>query len=659
MVCPKCGKTNEDNRVYCYKCNEMLTPSAGKSDDFNQSKRRKKIQRAELAEKRSGAIKANKKSKVRPGRIALFSVIFAALIVGGVFAVKKLTEVNISKLPVYYIKDEMLMAMNYADGREYIISEMPAIDRSNYDGTGVKEGAFQFTSDYKYCYFLQSGDDANGYTLCKFKVGVTDLNKEDETLIEIDKNVIDFKFSDNGKKVVYKKVGVTEGVGKLYYFDGKESQLVAGDVYDYCMDSDFSIVYYTKHTDGQVVSLYEAKLKKPEKANKVCDDIVVSEEIRQFGDSVVYVAQQGREQHLYLKGYGEDAIELGKGKMIKIEKVCQEAVYYSEVIETSFKTEDVIEDTYFDSDQNLTRPDSKDYPTGEAFDEALKEYEELYADKQRRDNIRKYFEDHPIKLSVYSLYVYKNGQTSRIDETITSITDHCADGSVVYVKGSSNFEKIDINNYDYGDELEKDIANKFARSGMLCIYRADNTKVTVTDEKTPYVFEDAVVSGDYVYFIVKKSVLYCYDLTNGNASEISSNVSELVTTDNEDVLYAIYNNKTSGAATSTIYRVTKNEMQLIVDDAANYSIIDDSNVAYVKCEQGNNHGTLYLNTNKKHKELDTDVYAYRIVARGTESILYFKNYAEQSGHTPTADLYWYKDDGSPTKADYNVSSIIF
>lgn len=659
MVCPKCGKTNEDNRVYCYKCNEMLTSSAGKGDDSNQSKRRKKIQKAELSEKRSGAIKANKKRKMRPGRVALFSVILAVLVVGGIFVVKKLTEVNISKLPVYYIKDEMLMAMNYADGREYIISEMPAIDRSNYDGTGIKEGAFQFTADYKYCYFLQSGDDANGYTLCKFKVGVTDLNKEDETLIEIDKNVIDFKFSENGKKVVYKKVGVTEGVGKLYYFNGKESQLIAGDVYDYCMDSDFDIVYYTKHTDGQVISLYEAKLKKPEKANKVCDGIVVDEQIRQFGDSVLYVAQQGEEQHLYLKEYGEGTVELGKGKTIKIEKVCQESVYYSEVVEKSFNAEEIISDTYYDSDQNLTRPDSKDYPTGEAFDEALRKYEELYADKQRRDSIRKYFKDNPIKLSVYNLYVYKNGQASCIDETITSVTDYCADGAVVYIKASSNFEKIDINNYDYGDELEKDIADKFAKSGVLCIYRADNTKVTVTDEKTPHVFEEAVASGNYVYFVVKKNVLYCYDLAKGDTSEISSNVSELVTTDNENVLYAIYNNKANGVTTSTIYRVTKTEMQLIVDDAANYSIIDDSNVAYVKCEQGKDHGTLYLNTNKKHNEIDTSVYAYRIVARSAESILYFKNYTEQSGHTPTADLYWYKDDGAPTKADYNVSSIIF
>lgn len=651
MVCPKCGKTNEDNRVYCFQCNEMLTLSAEKSNGSDQSRRRKKIQKAELSQRRGGTIKANKKRKIRLGRVIAFVIILAVIVVGAVFAIKKLTEVNVAKLPVYYLKNDMLMAMNYSDGREYIISETPAIDSLNYDGTGIREGAFRFTSDYKYCYFLQSGDEASGYTLCRIEVGVTDANEDDETLIKIDTNVIEFQFSDNGKKVVYKKVGVTEGVGRLYYFDGSDSYGIADNVYDYRVNKDFKKIYYTKHTDGQVVSLYEAKLRKPEKSSKVCDNVVG---IEVFGDGIVYVSQSGAEQHVYSKEYGEDATELGKGKAIKIEKVYEDAVYYSEATEMTLSTKSVVEDSFVEADGKLSEPKPEDYETTLEYDEALK----AYAEKLERDKIRKYFEDNPIKVSTYNLYVYKNGQTNVIDGNVTSIIDYYDDGSAVYVKMASNLEKINISDYDYGYDLQKDIVSKFAKSGMLCVYRADNTKAAITDENTPYTFEDAVVSGDYVYYVAKKSVLYCYEFDTKASTELSSDVSELITTDNPDVLYAVYNYKTT-TQLSTVYRVTKAEMQFIVDDTANYSIIDENNIIYVKCEQGKDYGTLWLNTNKKNTEVDSSVYAYRIVARSVDSILYFKNFTEQSGYTPKADLYWYKNDSEVTKSDYNVSSIVF
>lgn len=651
MVCPKCGKTNEDNRVYCFQCNEMLTPCVEKSGGSNQSRRRKKIQKAELNERRGGTIKANKKRKIRLGRVIAFVIILAVIAVGAFFGIKKLAQVNVARLPVYYLKNDMLMAMNYSDGREYIISETPAIDSLNYDGTGIREGALKFTPDYKYCYFLQSGDEASGYTLCKVKVGVTDANEDDETLVKIDTNVVEFEFSDNGKKVVYKKVGVTEGVGRLYYFDGSDSYGIADNVYDYRVNEDFNIIYYTKHTDGQVVSLYEAKLKKPEKSSKVCDDVI---DIEIYGDGVVYVSQANGEQYIYSKEYGEDSTELGKGKSIKIERVYEETVYYSEATNMTLSTKSVIEDSFIESDGELVEPKPEDYENTLDYDEALK----VYAEKLERDNIRKYFEENPIKVSAYNLYVFKNGQTSIIDGNVTSIIDYYDDGSVVYVKMASNLEKINISDYDYGYDLQKDIVSKFAKSGILCVYRYDNTKAVITDENTPYTFEGAVISGDYVYYIAKKSVLYCYKFDTKEIAELSSDVSELITTDNPGVLYAVYNYKTTSEL-STVYRVTKAEMQFIVDDAANYSIIDDSNIVYVKCEQGKDYGTLWLNTNKKNTEIDNSVYAYRIVARSIDSILYFKNFSEQSGYTPKADLYWYKNDGEVTKSDYNVSSIVF
>jgi len=320
----------------------------------------------------------------------------------------------------------------------------------------------------------------------------------------------------------------------------------------------------------------------------------------------------------------------------------------------TLSTKSVIDDGFSSSDAEISEPKPEDFETALEYDEALR----LYAEKVERDNIRKYFEDNPIKVSVYNLYVYKNGQTNVIDGTVTSIIDYCDDGSVVYVKMSSNIEKINIADYDYGYDLEKDIIKKFAKSGVLCVHRADSTKVGVTDENVPHTFEDAVVSGDYVYYIAKKSVLYSYNFSTKEIAELSSDVSELVTTDNEDVLYAVYNYKTA-TNLSTVYRVTKSEMQFIVDDAASYSIIDDSNIIYVKCEQGKDYGTLYLNTNKKHTEIDSSVYAYRVVARAVDSILYFKNFTEQSGYTPKADLYWYKNNGTAVKSDYNVSSIVF
>ena len=651
MVCPKCGKTNEDSRVYCYQCNEMLSPSANRPIVTEKSKRRKKIQRAENAERRGGVIRANKKRKIRPGRVIAFVIILAVLIVAAFFTVKKLSEVKLAKLPVYYLKNDMLMAMNYDDGREYIISETPAIDPLNYDGTGIKEGAMQFTPDYKYCYFLQSGDDASGYTLCKIKVGVTELSEADETFVKIDTNVIEFQVSDNGKRVVYKKVGVTEGVGRLYYFDGSDSYGIADNVYSYRVDNDFKYVFYTKHTDGQVISLYEAKLKKPEKSTKVCDNV---SEIELFGTNVVYVSQINGEQYIYSKEYGKDAVELGKGKSIKIENVTDTSVYYSEATEMTLSSKSVIDDAFAAADADITEPKPEDYETAIEYDEALR----LYDEKLQRDNIRKYFEDKPIKVSVYNLYVYRDGQIHVIDGTVTSIIDYCDDGSVIYVKMSSTLEKINIADYNYGYDLEKDIVKKFAKSGVLCVHRADHTKVSVTDENVPHTFEDAVVSGNYVYYIARKSVLYSYSFGSREAQELSSDVSRLITTNDADVLYAVYDYKTA-INLSTVYRVTNSEMQFIVDDAASYSIVDSSNVIYVKCDGGKDYGTLYLNTGKKHTEIDSSVYAYRVVARGVDSILYFKNFTEQSGFTPKADLYWYKNDGAATKSDYNVSSIIF
>ncbi len=650
MVCPKCGKTNEDSRVYCYQCNEMLTPSATNSGS-SPSKRRAKIHQAEVNQRRGKAIKANKKRKIRPGRVIVFAVILIVLAVGAFFAIRKLTETNIAKLPVFYLKNDMLMAVNYDDGREYIISETPAIDPLNYDGAGIKEGALKFTDDYKYCFFLQSGDDANGYTLCKIKVGVTDANEADGTFVKIDTNVSEFEFSENGKKVIYKKVGVTEGVGRLYYYDGSNSYGIADNVYDYQVNPDFTIAYYTKHTDGQVISLYEVKLKKPEKSSKVCDNV---EEIRSFGDSVVYVAKVGGEQYIYSKEYGESSVELGKGKSVKIEKVYEDAVYYSEATEMTLSTKTVIADEFVESDSEMAEPKREDFEKEFDYDEARK----LYDEKLLRDNIRKYFEDNPIKVYVYNLYVYKNGQTNVIDGTVSSIVNYCEDGSVIYVKMSSNLEKTNITDFDYGYDLEKEIIKKFAKSGVLTVHKADNTKVSVTDENVYHTFEDAVVSGDYVYYIAKKSVLFCYNINTKEVSELSSDVSELVTTDNSNVLYAVYNYKTA-INLSTVYRVTKAEMQFIVDDAANYSIIDENNIVYVKCESGKDYGTLYLNTNKKNVEIDSSVYAYRVIARSVDSMLYFKNFTEQSGYTPKADLYWYKDEGAATKTDYNVSSIIF
>lgn len=652
MVCPKCGKTNEDNRVYCFQCNEMLAHSTARKGSVDkQGRSRNKREAADIVQRRGGVIKANKKRKIRLGRVIVFAIILVVLIVAAIFTIKKLTEVNVAKLPVFYLKNDMLMAMNYDDGKEYIISETPAIDPLNYDGTGIKEGALKFTPDYKYCYFLQSGDDASGYTLCKIEVGVSDLSEAEETLVKIDSNVIEFQVSDNGKKVVYKKVGVTEGVGRLYYFDGSDSYGIADNVYSYRITPDFDIVYYTKHTDGQVISLYEAKLKKPEKSTKVCDNV---SEIEIFGDNLVYVSMVGGEQYIYSKEYDEDATELGKGKSIRIEKVNDEAVYYSEATEMTLSTKSVIDDPFLADDELLTEPKPEDYDTALEYDEALK----LYAKKVERDNIRKYFEENPIKVSVYNLYVYKDGQTNVIDGTVTSIIDYCDDGSIIYVKMSSTLEKISIAEYSYGYDLEKDIIKKFAKSGVLCVHRADNTKVSVTDENVPHTFEDAVVSGDYVYYIAKKSVLYCYKVSSKESSELSSDVTKLVTTDDEDVLYAVYDYKTA-INLSTVYRVTNSEMQFIVDDAANYNIIDSSNIIYVKCDSGKDYGTLYLNTNKKHTEIDSSVYAYRVVSRSVDSIIYFKNFVEQSGYTPKADLYWYKGEDTATKVDYGVSSIVF
>ena len=653
MICQKCDKLNEDGRVFCYQCGEFLIEKYD-NDDFKLSKKAKKIEQTELKERR-GVIHPNKMRKIRPVRTIALLGFLAVIALSSIVGIRFLSAKTLSKTPVYYLKNDMLKSANYNDNTPYLISETPAIDPLNYSETGLKSGAFKLTDDYKYCYYFQGGNASSGYTLLRCDSSNTNISEDDNTLKKIDTNVLSFSLGKDGKKVVYKKAGTAGGAGKLYYFDGNKAYGIADNVNDYCFDYEFNFLYYTKITSGEI-SLYETKLSNPDKSFKVIDGV---SEIDISGKSVVYVYGTENVQHISIKEFGQQSRELGMGSKIILQKVFDNFIYYCVSEDSGLRYEDFLKDIYKYSDEKMTEPVASNYPAVEDYLDALDRYHE----KLTRDSIRTYMSEYPISLPKYKFYRNINGTSYLIDEGISNILSFSDSGeNVLYIKPAHLGASFDISDYVYGDDLKNDIELSYIKCGVLYLSSNDSS-LSVTDINKSSAIEGAAVTENAVYYISNQSELKFYSMATSEAAMLSTDITRITETNDSDTFYAFYEYLTSDISENsselyTIYRLKNGQIQKIADDVIGYEVIDSGNIVFVKGESSQDNGTLYLNSGNNTNAIDTFVYAKRIVSKGSDSILYFKNYKKESGFSPKADLYWYKN-SEPSLVDSGVTSIVF
>ncbi len=242
----------------------------------------------------------------------------------------------------------------------------------------------QFSSDGKYIYYMtkyNSYDNTGTLNRAEYKKYKAGSSKNEKYNTVIASNVsVYFDVLEDGT-VLYENADHT-----LYYFDGKESQQIAKNVYSYDFDDKKRLVYRTGNYD-EGFALYAGKLDDPNVKNKISNDVSV---VYSTGDpDHFFFTKRDDETYretLYMAGYDSTPEKIGNleefNQTFRDDKTIS---WYLIDNDQKLSLYDLVTDDYASADEGITRPEMDDYEipyyrySSLYTDSDISGYDKLYA----------------------------------------------------------------------------------------------------------------------------------------------------------------------------------------------------------------------------------------------------------------------------------------
>lgn len=478
MFCPNCGKQNDEASKFCEACGAALEKEQAEvvAEEVIEVTEEAMEQTASVAEtvaeeaaeeaavevqeeaqaeitaeepllseeyipeKRGGALK-----KIIIAIVALAVLAGAAFAAINFFGLFESDETDYGKYPVVYEKDGEIMVLAHGKKEAY---ELTDNDDENYG----YYGRIQLTKDGKGIFFTDSDEDDATLYFRKTK----DANPKNGDGTEISDDVESFKVFPNKTAVVYLRDG-----GKLCYSDTKNEKVIDKHVELFAISEDEKKVMY-KDEDGDLYVCGFGKKDEPQKIDSDVNSIVSGlgeyEDIYYIKDDKLYYKANANKDKQKISSDVSDAFFIGENLYVMKE----------EVVELKFK--DLFEDDLPDKD-DLVDPSDIESPSwsdfynayddyddaSDAFDEAWDEYREEYNEAyelwnayEDAEEIKDYYNEYPVKMSAYTLYLAKGTKLTKVDENISTSYASVSNDYGFYTKTEkAKIKKIKLSEVDY------------------------------------------------------------------------------------------------------------------------------------------------------------------------------------------------------------------
>lgn len=700
MFCSNCGEKNNENSKFCRICGSKLQPPSNTNMAVEVKQESSLVQSQTEAETNVVAHstdenKAKKKLFQKKAPIIAAALILIFLIPATIFFAKGLGLFNGKKAiyPVVYMKKNELVARDTRKDKatpitdklcdDYTYDDIFGYGDFSYFATSSKDDAaslfFRFTKDGKKMLFLQNIREGEGYDevadlYLRNIVGTTPKGKStDKYGIKIASNILPaFDISFDGKYIVYMKNWNYDDGGSLYINDLKKEIKVAGDAYpDFQISDDGKHILYSRvNSNVSERDYYIALTAKEDSTEKIDSDINEIVKVTDNFEKIYYTKSNGDSGYdLYLKEMGKDKIKLfnDMDSLISIQEDGS-IVYLKSYVET-VDLREIVNDNMAATDRFMTMPYKDNYilyydyyyyysyPVYDmaAYNRAL----EQYYRKEERDEIRYYIANNPTHVVKKDLYIYRDGESEKVESSIAQIMNASENSSITYFKyiveevpkrNISDFSNAyAVENYYWENVNQKKDLYRYTKSdGNKLVLSKDDYLYIVFSEDNNYAYMKDFVEG-------KGYLLNKYDLSNtDNKETIATDVTYFEVYPDSEVIYL----KDEKNSLGDLYLKTNDRNEKIAENVNSYSVFYDEDNKVILCLTDYNYerymGKLVRISNFEKKVISDDVNHY--FYRSPNEVLFTKEYRESRGD---AELWLYNGKEKNIKIDDDVTNLLY
>jgi hypothetical protein len=586
--------------------------------------------------------------------------------------------------PVVYMKGNELLVRDIKDEKsqtisnevfddddllnEYLSSPMFYNDEEYQGFTSA-----QLNNDGRSLFYL-SNVDLGGETL-EGNLYLKDITGKKES-IRIASHIFPFfEITPDGKRVLYLKNFNDSYQGDLYLNDLEKETKVANEISHFKLSDNGEYVLFGRyHSDTMDWDYYLKSLKDDSYEEKIDSNIYAILNRTPNFEKIYYTKLNNDDgtENLYLKEKNQDKVKL-IGDSSKIHSVEEDGsvIYYKSYKET-FDLQNIVNDDMKAQDAEIVYPNIEDYflynenyywysyPVydEESYDLAL----EKYYEKEFRDYIRKYIQENPMELTKEELFVYKDGESKKIDNNVAGVQAVGSNGAIAYYKYLDNkIEKLNISEIDSEYYLTEYFWNNiFGKSALYMYTVKDGSKLLLSQDQDEYRFLTFAEDLNSFYLLDKFNFdrytgkLVKYDVSNMASFEaIADDVSSFTLFPNDEILYF----KDIKEGTGELYFMSGKRNEKIADDVSEFHYIFDENEKLITCLDNystkNETGRLVIISNYEKTVIADDVNYF--LYRSPQDILYFKNYSKSRNN---AELWHYNGDEENIRLDFDVTKII-
>lgn len=281
------------------------------------------------------------------GIIAIVAAIAVLVLIGAFIGIKSFTN-WLSPASIVYLSDGEYQYLPYLKSKKTITMDSAKTDKAE---DYLRESYFAFSPDGKYVYYYTKiSEDSYTGTLCRAEINKfnSNSNNNDQYIETIASNVIlGFKVLDSGY-LLYAKDG-----GTLCCYNGKESFKIDKDVINfYCSEDGKQIIYLVWDEDNESCSMYGCYLKNPDNKIKLAKNVYNVPYTNDFNNILYYKETDDDELSLYVVGFEKESEKIAKDATVI--SIGEDFCYYA-MKSGSVSLYDYVIDDSTDSDKQYIR----------------------------------------------------------------------------------------------------------------------------------------------------------------------------------------------------------------------------------------------------------------------------------------------------------------